>query len=338
MLFGLFAMVQPRRLMLQHVNVLGAQMPGVWDGQPPSIHDARVTIRRIRELLPLTDSWKWRPPDDLEESFRRAGRALGRVRELDVHLALIWSLQRRVPTSACALALVRQRFEEERSAVARTLVKKLEQLDITNMLSQLVAHKPSMVEFGARLARRNHWRSDLRGLVLDRARSAREAINHATGVYMPNRLHAARIAVKRLRYAMEASQATDSGDGTRDLRQLRKAQEILGELHDRERLIDAIEAWRAGQQRDEMTDQIAVVIGVVRAECQDLHERYLARRGTVIQICEQAERHARSARVGRALAIGVLGVSVGYATQRLTMVGRRSPQAGLDAERVLSLA
>ena len=319
-------MVQPRRLLLQHVDFLRSHMPGVLEGQPDNIHDARVAIRRIRELLPLTNGWGRWSNDELDDRFRRAGRALGRVREADVHLVMLSSLQRRVPTSASAIVGVQQRLDDQRSAAARRLVKKLESLELPSVLSQLAGHKPSIAEVGARLSRRHSWRRSLRAVVVKRAGLAREAIAHATGVYMPNRLHAARIAVKRLRYAMEASQATGTREPERALRQLRKAQEILGDLHDGETLIDAMEG--SGKHPGEMTDQIAVVVGLLRAECRALHERYLARRATVVQICQDAGHPAKPARLGRVLAIGALGASVGFGARQLVLVGRKPSSSG----------
>ncbi len=328
-------MVQPRHLFLQHVDVLRSQLPGVWEGQPESIHDARVTIRKIRELLPLTEGWGPWSTEDLADRFRRAGRALGRVREVDVHLELLSALQRRVPTSAPAIVGVQQRFDDQRLAVARRLVKRLEPLDLPSVLSQLGAYKPSIADVGARLSQRYSWRRNLRVAVVNRAAIARDAIAHASGVYMPNRLHAARVAVKHLRYAMEASQATDARDRARALRELRKAQEILGDLHDRETLVGAMEALHLSQHRGEMTDQVPVVIGVVRADCRELHERYLARRAAVLQICQDAGRRAEPARLGRALAIGALGASVGFGA-RLVLVSRRtsSSQMGVNGDGV----
>ncbi len=318
-------MVQPRHLLLQHVDFLRSHMPGVLEGQPDDIHDARVAIRRIRELLPLTSGWGRWSNDELDNRFRRAGRALGRVREADVHLVMLSALQRRVPTSASAIVAVQQRLDDQRSADARRLVKKLESLELPSLLSQLAGHKPSIVEVGARLSRRHSWRRGLRAVVVKRAGLAREAIAHATGVYMPNRLHAARIAVKRLRYAMEASQATGTLEPERALRQLRKTQEVLGDLNDRETLIDAMEG--SSKQPGEMTDQIAVVMGVLQAECRELHERYLARRATVVEICQNAGRRARPARLGQVLAIGALGASVGLGARQLVLVGRRAPSS-----------
>jgi CHAD domain-containing protein len=313
-------MVQPRRLLLQQVDLLLSHMPGVWEGQPESIHDARVAIRRIRVLLPLAPGWGQWSNAELGNRFKRAGRALGRVREVDVHVELLSSLERRVPTSASAIVQVRRHFEEHRRAVARRLVKRLESLELSSVLAQLAANKSSLAEAGS--MPRHSWRRNLRAVVLNRAGVARDAIAHATGTYMPNRIHAVRIAVKQLRYALEASEATGMKQRTHELRRLRRAQEILGDLHDRETLMDAMEALSLPP--GEVTDQVNVVIGVVGAECRELHERYLARRAAVVQICEDARRSAEPARLGKALALGVLGASLGLGARQLVVVGRRA--------------
>ena len=51
------------------------------------------------------------------------------------------------------------------------------------------------------------WRRDLDYTLRERALATREAIDHATGVYFPARVHAARIAIKKMRYAMEIAHA-----------------------------------------------------------------------------------------------------------------------------------
>ena len=82
------------------------------------------------------------------------------------------------------------------------------------------------------------WHRDLRYTVRERARAATEAIDYATGVYFPDRAHAARIAIKKLRYAMEIAHETGAGDRNGAIRELKKAQDLLGDLHDREELLN----------------------------------------------------------------------------------------------------
>jgi len=52
------------------------------------------------------------------------------------------------------------------------------------------------------------WRHEVRRQVDEHAEHATDAITHATRVYFPNRLHEARIALKKFRYAAENLRVT----------------------------------------------------------------------------------------------------------------------------------
>jgi CHAD domain-containing protein len=62
------------------------QLPGIRDGRPDSVHDARVACRRLRELLPLLDDTR---AAEAKPVLVAAGNQLGRVRDLDVMIALL---------------------------------------------------------------------------------------------------------------------------------------------------------------------------------------------------------------------------------------------------------
>ena len=69
------------------------------------------------------------------------------------------------------------------------------------------------------------------------------------------------------------------------LRDLRKAQEILGELHDRQTLIDDIDSPGAAQPFPVDATQLQYVVRALEAEDGQLHTRYLARRSRLLEIC-----------------------------------------------------
>ncbi len=303
-------MVHPCSLLATHAASLFGQLAEVLDsGSPDAVHDARVSTRRIRELLPLVSPRQTESDSELRDRFRRAGRALGSVREDDVHLALVSSLSASLPTSAEALGLVQQRYEEERPARVRKLIKTLEELELMSDAKRLAArHGPNRVL--AWLPVRESWQARLRSIVTARCHAAADAIVHATGVYFPNRVHNARISVKKLRYALEAYQDTGLGDRADDLRRLRKAQDLLGELRDRQTLLDAIAGMDVREERPDVKAQLDVVTGFVRAESRGLHGRYVARRAVLLDICQREAQALRRPR-RRAVALGAVAASIG---------------------------
>src|SRR6185295_2410792 len=93
----MFQIATPLTLFQQQIEILRAHVPGVLDGRSDSIHDARIATRRIRELLSLTHEWQRRNvTDDLSTRFRRMGRSLGRVRDLDAQIELLKYLESRI--------------------------------------------------------------------------------------------------------------------------------------------------------------------------------------------------------------------------------------------------
>jgi len=65
------------------------QLESVYEGEVEAIHDARVATRRIRELLALVPVRSRAREDDAAKGYKKVGRVLGRVRDIDVQLALI---------------------------------------------------------------------------------------------------------------------------------------------------------------------------------------------------------------------------------------------------------
>jgi CHAD domain-containing protein len=290
----------PAVILDQQTSALRTQLDGVYDGQIDAVHDARVATRRIRELLALAAPGPGRDGETgVEDCYKEVGRALGKVRDVDVQIGLIRDVERHAPHAAPSLVLVRQDHERERLAKMRRLIKTLERLDVEGMLGKSAARHPAGAR--SRLASRA-WRDHLRELLVDRARDATERIAHATGVYFPNRAHRARIGLKQLRYAAEIGQATGVSDLRRAIKSLRKGQEILGALHDRQALSDTLSTY---VDRDHVDpDHIALTSQVLEGEILDLHARYLARRADLREICKEIEKISFGSATRPALAVG----------------------------------
>jgi CHAD domain-containing protein len=288
----MFRTATPIALFQLQADILRGHVPGILDGRLDSIHDARIATRRIRELLPLTHEWQRRHvADDLFARIKRIGRALGRVRDADVSIALLRYLESRVPPAAPSLVLVRQRRERERLLSMRKLIKRFERLGIADELTRVSA-RSEWQRSKVWTALAGGWRGQLRHLVAERAHAASEAVVHATGVYFPNRAHAARIAIKKFRYAIEISGRTGLAADEPLLRTLKKNQDLLGEMHDRQALIDELTDLA---EQDSTVDpaQLRLVVRVSEAEIEDLHARAISRRLDVLEGCCRAQQAVR---------------------------------------------
>jgi CHAD domain-containing protein len=314
----MFEFVTPQALFHAQIHTLREVLPGILDGDGTSIHDARIATRRVRELLPLLGDAKRRKPiEDLQSRFKRLGRSLGRVRDADVILGLLASLETRIPHAAPALVVLRQQREHDRLKLLRKLVKRLERLEAVRMIETLDEYRlpfPGALAWSVRTGHR--WRRDLDYTLRERALATHDAIDHATGVYFPARVHAARIAIKKMRYAMEIAHAIGQADRSAAIRELKKAQDLLGDLHDRQDLADNLTESCPADGSD-IAGQVSLVKQVIDAECHDLHGRYLARRAALQEICRYERRHQRATHTGPLIAAGALAITSGiYARLR----------------------
>jgi CHAD domain-containing protein len=284
-------------------------MPAVLDGAADGVHDARIATRRIRELLLLTGEWH-RPEvvDHLHQGFRAIGRALGKVRDADVRILLLDHLKPRIPSAAPALLGVRQQQERRRLELMRRLIKQFEHDGLLDLMREALPGRRANAGWGRGSGRR--WQQQLQSSLRDRAQRATDAINHATGVYFPHRVHSARIAIKKLRYVLEIAEATRTLRATGAIPTLKKVQDILGDLHDRQELIDELGDAKPG---DAATDQLGLVTPVVAADIYDLHARYLSRRNLVLAVAGEARhlKNTRRAATPLMFAAGALAMSSG---------------------------
>ena len=267
----------PFTLLSDQLSRFTGQLAGVREGGADAIHDARVTTRRLRELLQLGEG---STAEQLRLQAKQAGRALGRVRDVDVRIELLTRVESRLPPVAVAVFAVRQATILGRLAVLRKAIKTLEGLDLTSGIDGLDRQAEAIG------SRSGAWRNALQRALLLRARMLRDRLEHAPGVYFPNRAHNVRIALKKLRYAMEIGAATSTVDPSIASGDLRKAQNILGDIHDRQTLVDDLRDNHGSADKKTVAD----VIQILEAEIERMHTRYLSRRGRLLQIALAAER------------------------------------------------
>jgi CHAD domain-containing protein len=305
----------PGALLQRQSELLWRALPAIRDGQQEGIHVARIATRRIRELLPLIDAPN-SSRGDLAAHFKAIGRSLGDVRDADVQSALMRYLESRIPAAAPALVVVRQQRERKRLALVRSLIKELEEREFGKVLA--AARHAARAHLRSWSWARPSWECRLRRALVERAARSQRAIAHATGVYFPNRTHKARIALKKLRYAVEIADQTAVWPAHDDIRDLKKGQDVLGELHDRQVLIDHLNAAAQGGSPPIEGAQVQLIVQVIEAEVHDLHAKYLARRARLSEICTRAQSAAPASfrRAAPVVAGAVAASSVLYALMR----------------------
>src|SRR6266850_1888196 len=220
-------------LIRQRVMALGRALPAAKDGNAASLHQARVATRRLRAALPIVGSGA--KAEKLARSVRRLTRALGPLRELDVELLILDELEKRGEVPYAAVDRLRASIIEERQHLQADVRDRIDDFDIDKLRKRAVS-----------VARRqgdDKRPRDAQGAAFARARAGRRArrleaaIEDAAGLYLPDRLHAVRIAVKKLRYTLELMPRAASSRNAARVRALKQAQDLLGRMHDLEVLI-----------------------------------------------------------------------------------------------------
>lgn len=282
----------------QRLAALSRTLPGARKGDVQAVHQARVATRRIREALPLVA--RGRAGKSLRKSVRKLTRVLGPVRELDVALLNLDQLRNSGELSDAAIGCLRQLVSEERQRLGSEMVKCICQYDLQKLQKKAVA-----------AANRGPWTAGTRdprraaqamGRAARRAVGLRAAMENAAGIYLPDRLHEVRIAVKKLRYALEIAQDLSGSRATARIRTLKRVQDLLGRMHDLEMLIARTRAIqsRAGAPDLKLSADLDRLVRRLENECRRLHVRYMNERKSLRAICDYVT--AREGRVGNASA------------------------------------
>jgi CHAD domain-containing protein len=270
-------------LIRQRLRALETNLPAATKGNREALHQARVASRRIREALPLL------APGNrvrrIERQVRKITQALGPVRELDVALQILDEIDGSREASRGALARLRQAVGRERHLLHADMKRRLEDCDLAKLRKRALG----VARKSAQLPRRDPVRiARARQRAARRAERLRAAIESATGIYLPDRLHEVRIAVKKLRYALELVRELTGSRAMSRLNTLKKAQDLLGRMHDVEILIARTRAVQgaAGAPTLKVSGELDRLVRRFETECRQLHGHYMASRRAVLEVCE----------------------------------------------------
>jgi CHAD domain-containing protein len=242
-------------------------------GEATGVHQARVASRRIREILPLVETWELAGQDESHrhrrrlKDVRRVAAALGAVRELDVTMDLLSAASIRHGWQPAVVAEVRESLEADRVSRLEDLLDAVRRVGPRPFLKDLRRATAGKPPEGGALEQAMTMRRRSRASLL-------AATLQALGtVYVPDRLHAVRLAAKKLRYSLETQRAVRRAAVARDIRTLTAMQEQLGELHDLQILQDRLR----GNPRQAYRTELRRMNADVERECRALHARILAR-------------------------------------------------------------
>jgi CHAD domain-containing protein len=272
-------------LIRQRVSALGRALPAAKAGDVTSLHRARVATRRLRAALPLVASDG--RAGKITKSVRRLTRVLGPVRELDVALLILDELDRTGEVPQPGIDRLRASIVEERERLQADVREEIDEFDVDKLRKRALKVARHAGEDGdpheSAAARRDR--------IIRRARRLEATIEHAAGVYLPDRLHDVRIAVKKLRYTLELGLADAKKSATLQarLRKLKSAQDLLGRLHDLEVLIARTRSIQSspGASTLKVSADLDRLVRRLETECRQLHGHYMAMRPSLMQLCDR---------------------------------------------------
>ena len=276
-------------LLRQRLERFTRKLREIESGNPQAIHRTRVASRRLREVLPVLQL----EPDvaaKLGRRLRKITSRLGSVREFDVLLAVIDELRGIGRYPHGALMRVAASISDDRGSARERLLAKVPLRELHRVAAKLTKVARKLNEADARsrsVAARRSWRWAIDARIARRAGALSAAMSKAGALYLSERLHAVRIAVKKLRYALELSVDVSRGRSNPDLRQLRRTQDILGRLHDLEVLIGRAREVQASLMPPDITSwrELDALIAALEDDCRRLHGRYMADRDVLFALC-----------------------------------------------------
>jgi CHAD domain-containing protein len=259
-------------------------LQGLREGDVAALHQTRVASRRLREVLPVLqlDAHVARR---LGRRLRKVTQRLGAVRELDVLSALTQDLAASDRYDAQAVRKLAAFVDGQRKRARNRLwehlpADELQRISgkLKRIADDLKSDKPS-----------RGWRWALDARVTHRAQTLKDALTDAGSLYLPERLHAVRIALKKLRYAREVeTEAAGAARGT-EQRVLKRGQDMLGRLHDVQVLIQ-----HARQLQDSLAPgdallsrKLDTLMSALENECRRLHARFIHQRPAIVAVCDR---------------------------------------------------
>src|SRR5262249_11711332 len=267
-------------LVRQRLDLFTKMLHGLERGDVRALHRMRIASRRLRELLPILQL-DHNTTRKLSRRLRRVTSRLGGVRELDVLGLLLTQLHESGQYRHGALTRVANAVAHERDEARSRLSSKLPTADLRRLIGKLEKAADELASTRRKASRRDeaawHWAMEAR--IARRAERFNDARREAGAVYLPERLHAVRIALKKLRYAVELSVEAAGERDNDELRTLKRAQDQLGHLHDFQVLIGRVRQLQGSLNHDATTDRaLDAMVDGLENDCRRLHARYVRMR------------------------------------------------------------
>jgi CHAD domain-containing protein len=281
--------IERHDLLRRRLEKFTRMLQGVEVGDIDAVHRTRVASRRLREVLPVLQL-DHELVSKLSRRLRKVTKRLGSVREFDVLPAVLDELRAIERYPQGALNRVAAHIGEDRASARARLLGRVQMGELRRVATKLDKVTRTLEKsFDRRLAERHSWRWAIDARIARRRSTLAAAIAEAGAVYMPARLHAVRIAVKKLRYALELAAEADNVKSTPDLAELRRAQDVLGRLHDLQMLGDRARDIQVSMTPPDLEQwrEIDTFLAALEEDCRRLHARYVLEAAALTALCSR---------------------------------------------------
>lgn len=217
------------------------------------VHRMRVASRRLRAALSVFQSilpkkkikcWK--------KEIRRIGRALGKARELDMHILFLQAAARKLKKDSCAADTEKiiQSLNHSRRKAQKKIEKLLKGFEVKKRLPGL---RKSLDRLSSRAQRQlthtfSSQRNEFIQKRLDRLLQFEPYVSKPESIH---ELHKMRIAAKNLRYALEILRPWYGRSAEHYIRSCRAIQDVLGDVHELDVLTEVLCGFFDPSQKEE---------------------------------------------------------------------------------------
>lgn len=223
-------------------------VPDPWPHGEALVHDVRVATRRLVEALELVAPLV--PPAvlrALRSDAKKLRRILGARREADVLLSDFRELVEQAGVSGSAAERVAEALDRAGSEGSAAVERKYPQARVHRLAARLVAAVDVLEDVPDA-----SWRDVASPHLHDRAAAAEAGLDALKDHEAREAHHALRITFKRLRYAAELlAPVFPEPVGEIRVREVKKLQDVLGQLQDADDLLDFLDRDVVREATDE---------------------------------------------------------------------------------------
>lgn len=216
------------------------------------IHDMRVSLRRLWAAMTSFTHYFSHNKEfiRLSKRTRKLARKLGAVRDLDVLIELLQKESEQLannPSALFAIDYIVSHCQADRLQHRAKLFKYLEKLiqkDFERKFSEFFDNNDNIKFI--------HKAKKEKKIFLNTLKSFYR--HDAKGSTKSEPLHELRIAAKKLRYSLEFFEVCFNQSLTEQLKILRQLQELLGNLHDCDVMVDLLKGYRSSINKKQLQE------------------------------------------------------------------------------------